>query len=253
MRTTATIAAFFDLDGTLLPAPSLETRFLQYLIAQRQLRTSSILKWALRAAQPSQLSNFAANKTYLEGLPEFLAASWRESIVSQVSSRGALRFFEDGLARIAWHQSQNHRVFLVSGTLAPLASQILRFLPGEIGVIATELATDSFSSTWTGELAGEHMVGFAKLRAMLELANEHQLDLRASYAYGDSASDCAMLEAVGHPQTVNPSRRLARVARRSGWAIHNWKLAKDPATASQAKLIPITRGVRPAVAEEHSR
>jgi HAD superfamily hydrolase (TIGR01490 family) len=249
----AAIGAFFDLDGTLLPAPSLEARFLRYLISEQVLKVSSAWRFVRRAAQPSQFGKFAANKAHLKGLPESLAVSWAESSCLQDSSCGTLRFFEDGLARIAWHQSQNHQVFLMSGTLAPLASQILHLLPGGIALAATELAKDSFSSRWTGELAGEHMVGFAKLRAMIALAGEHHIALGASYAYGDSLSDGAMLEAVGHAEAVNPARRLAHVARRRGWAIHNWKLAKDPAAASQAKLIPITRGVRPAAAEEHSR
>ena len=251
MSRAGSIGAFFDLDGTLLPAPSLETRFLKYLVSQRLVRVSSVLKWAWRATQPGQFGKFPTNKTYLTGLPESVAASWAESTCAQDSSPETLRFFEEGLARIAWHQAQNHRVFLVSGTLAPLASQLLRFLPGEIGVMATELATDSFSSMWTGELAGEHMVGFAKMRAMLTLAADHQIDLRASYAYGDSVSDRAMLEAVGHPEAVNPSGRLAQIARQHGWTISNWKLAKGQASSAQPRLIPIMRRAGRAAVEEH--
>jgi HAD superfamily hydrolase (TIGR01490 family) len=253
MITAGSIGAFFDLDGTLLPAPSLETRFLKYLVSQRLVRVSSVLKWVWRATQPGQFGKFAANKTYLSGLPESVAASWAESTCAQDSSPETLRFFEEGLARIAWHQAQNHRVFLISGTLAPVASQLLRFLPGEIRVMATELATDSFSSMWTGELAGEHMVGFAKLRAMLALANEYQVNLRSSYAYGDSPADRPMLEAVGHPEAVNPSARLARVARQRGWTISNWTLAKGGPNKVQGKLIPITRRAGLMALAERSR
>jgi alcohol-forming fatty acyl-CoA reductase len=251
MRRAGSIGAFFDLDGTLLPAPSLETRFLKYLILQRMLRRSSVLKWVLRATQPGQIGKFPLNKTYLTGLRESVAASWAETIYAQDSSYRTLRFFDEGLARIVWHQAQKHRVFLVSGTLAPLASQLRRFLPGEIEVMATELATDSFSSMWTGELAGEHMVGFAKMRAMLTLAADQQIDLRASYAYGDSVSDRAMLEAVGHAEAVNPAGRLAQIARQHGWTISNWKLAKGQASSAQPKLIPTMRHARRAAVEEH--
>ena len=45
------------------------------------------------------------------------------------------------------------------------------------------------------------------------------LDLSASYAYTDSASDLPMLEAVGHPVAVNPDAKLERHARRNGWPI----------------------------------
>jgi HAD superfamily hydrolase (TIGR01490 family) len=262
MRTGTSIAAFFDLDGTLLPGPSLEVRFLNFLLAQRLLRASSVWKWMVRSAQRAQLGNFGANKKYLEGLPESCAADWAEFSFQQDALAATPRFFAEGLARIAWHQSQNHRVFLISGTLAPVASELLRFLPGEIGLVATGLATCLSCSprmdfelaprVWTGELAGEHMVGYAKSRAMVALAARHRLDLRACYAYGDSLSDCAMLEIVRNPEAVNPSLRLARVARRRGWPISRWKQTSAPVDRAQAKLIPITRGVRIMAVEKHS-
>jgi alcohol-forming fatty acyl-CoA reductase len=262
MTRAASIGAFFDLDGTLLPPPSLEARFLKYLLARRLVRPFSVWKWMARAAQPSQFERLAANKKYLEGLAETLAAQWAEYAFEQDSSSGVPRFFKAGLARIAWHQSQNHRVFLISGTLAPLASQLLPLLPGEIGLVATKLVTCLTSSplrnfelaprAWTGELAGEHMVGYAKSRAMVALAARHRLDLSASYAYGDSLSDRSMLEMVGTPEAVNPSLRLAHVARRNAWAISRWTLTGAPRNSAQAKLIPITRVAGAAVVEKHS-
>jgi phosphoserine phosphatase len=262
MRTAGTIAAFFDLDGTLLPPPSLEARFVKYLLTQRLMRPSSVWRWMARSAQPTQFSKLASNKKYLEGIPESCAASWAAATFAEGFLAGAPQFFNEGLARIAWHQSQNHRVFLVSGTLAPLASQLLRFFPGEIGLIATKLATCLSTSPrmdfelapriWTGELASEHMVGYAKSRAIVALAVRQRLDLSASYAYGDSLSDRSMLEIVGNPEAVNPSLRFAHVARRNGWRISRWRLTSAPRNSAQAKLIPITRVAGAAVVEKHS-
>jgi alcohol-forming fatty acyl-CoA reductase len=261
MKTAGAIAAFFDLDGTLLAPPSLEARFLKYLLAQKMLRASSVWRWVARSAQLSKFGKLGENKKYLEGIPESCAVSWAEDTFGEGLSSRAPRFFEEGLARIAWHQSQHHRVFLVSGTLAPLASQLLRFLSGEIGLVATRLAMGLSSSPcvdfelapriWTGELASEHIVGYAKSRAMVALAARHRLDLSASYAYGDSLSDRSMLEIVGNPEAVNPSLRLARVARRRGWGISRWKLTSSPCKEARAKLIPITR-VAGAAVEKHS-
>ena len=45
-------------------------------------------------------------------------------------------------------------------------------------------------------------------------------------AYADSASDLAMLEAVGFPVAVNPEARLAAIARRRGWHVEHWAKAK---------------------------
>jgi phosphoserine phosphatase len=70
-----------------------------------------------------------------------------------------------------------------------------------------------------------HMVGEPKRDCLLALAKQHDLNLNLSYAYGDSSADCAMLECVGHPEAVNPVRRLARAARKRGWTVSRWNLA----------------------------
>ena len=65
---------------------------------------------------------------------------------------------------------------------------------------------------------GPFVYGKGKVEAMRRFADEHEIDLAASCAYSDSASDLPMLRAVGHPVVVNPDRPLARDrrARRAG-------------------------------------
>lgn len=253
MSSRQTIAAFFDLDGTLLPAPSVECRFVRYLLSRRRLGASNIARWLLHGASsflhgPRQAVE--QNKFYLAWLPISLAGDWGDSIAFDCSNlKPGFEIFREGLNRIAWHQSRDHRVFLVSGTLAPLARVVAAVLPGRVEAAATELkildkahsadqplangADDAVrvfpvnqtSAVWTGELAGTHMVGKAKLRALRALATQYHLDLGSSYAYGDSIADCAMLESVGHPEVVNPSRSMAFVARKRGWPVSRWALA----------------------------
>ena len=61
---------------------------------------------------------------------------------------------------------------------------------------------------------------------LADYAAAHGLALDESVAYADSASDLAMLEAVGFPVAVNPETRLAAIARRRGWHVEHW--AKAP-------------------------
>jgi phosphoserine phosphatase len=244
------IAAFFDLDGTLLAPPSLEWRFIRYLLRSDQLGVSNILHWLSQAGRSRARGlrqAVLANKQYVAGLAESLVADWADALEKADSGLSRLRLFDEGLDRIEWHQSQNHLVFLVSGTLAPLATCVASRIRGKVGAIATELAVStgtrpapdgcaeaarsgkaevfsekSHPPIWTGQLAGEHMVGAAKCRALRSLAARHDLDLTKCYAYGDSWADRAMLEAVGHPQAVNPSRLLAHFARKQGWPVSRW-------------------------------
>ena len=56
----------------------------------------------------------------------------------------------------------------------------------------------------------------------LQLGADEGIDLDASYAYSDSATDLPMLEVVGHPVAVNPDRELARVARERAWEVRQF-------------------------------
>jgi phosphoserine phosphatase len=119
-------------------------------------------------------------------------------------------------------------LFIVSGTLAPLARVVARRLAAlvsaEIEVCATELAVaPGAARIWNGRIRGEHMSGGAKLRAVRTLAERYGLNLARSYAYGDSSGDLQTLEGVGNAVAVNPTRRLARVARKRGWQTYAWK------------------------------
>jgi putative phosphoserine phosphatase/1-acylglycerol-3-phosphate O-acyltransferase len=67
------------------------------------------------------------------------------------------------------------------------------------------------------------MTGLAKARAVWRYAEDHGVDLSRSYAYGDQNADLPMLDTVGHPVAVNPSARLARIARENGWETVRWR------------------------------
>jgi HAD superfamily hydrolase (TIGR01490 family) len=245
------IAAFFDIDGTLLGAPSLERRFFAALRTQHAIPSRNYLLWlahSLRLVPRGIQTILYANKMYLRGLD---APGSTDTLVRAGSSQGqaaasvhltcltSLAFFPAALDQAAWHASTHHAIILVSGTLAPLAHQVAlaltvhlatRNLPAQIGVCATRL--EKIDSCYTGRIAGEAMFGQAKAQAIHQIAAERNFDLRRCYAYGDTNKDRWMLGAVGRPAAVNPSRELERVARLNDWPVLRWKLSSlaQPAT-----------------------
>ena len=62
-----------------------------------------------------------------------------------------------------------------------------------------------------------------KARAVAALADQWHLDLTQCWAYGDSAKDREMLEAVGKPAAVNPTWKLARMALKRDWPVWRWR------------------------------
>jgi phosphoserine phosphatase len=123
---------------------------------------------------------------------------------------------------------------IVSGTLEPLAKAAARALEAELAsrgfavrirVCATQL--EEGLGRWTGRIAGEAMFREAKARAVKRLAQEMHLDLAQCWAYGDSVNDRWMLADIGKPVAVNPSRQLARIARKRGWPVLRWNQARS--------------------------
>ncbi|HKD51349.1 MAG TPA: HAD-IB family phosphatase [Candidatus Acidoferrum sp.] len=241
------VAAFFDLDGTLLPLPPLEQKFFGMLRDRREIPSVNYFLWfaeALKMLPRGIRAVRHANKMYLRGVQSLEESGARKHGDSRAHASGPTgegrpsmppkhnprwpvpQFFGDGVERVAWHARQGHFIVMVSGTLERLARAAARALEIELAargvtagirVCATKL--EEKNGIWTGRILGEAMYGKAKARAMLTLAEEMNLDLSQSWAYGDSAEDRWMLASVGNPAAVNPTPKLARIARRQGWPV----------------------------------
>jgi HAD superfamily hydrolase (TIGR01490 family) len=118
----------------------------------------------------------------------------------------------------AWeHQDAGRQVYICTAATQEMA-QLLSTVLGFDGGLGTELEEDA-DGVLTGRLVGPFNYGEGKPVRMRELARAKGIDLAASWAYSDSASDLPMLRAVGHPVAVNPDAELARVAQAEGWEV----------------------------------
>jgi HAD superfamily hydrolase (TIGR01490 family) len=127
------------------------------------------------------------------------------------------RVYPRMLALAHGHQDDGRRAFIVTAASQELAEVLGRVLALD-GGIGSQLG-EVVDGVYTGRPAGLFVYGAEKARAIEELARREGIDLGASYAYSDSASDLPMLRVVGHPVAVNPDRELARVAREQGWEV----------------------------------
>jgi HAD superfamily hydrolase (TIGR01490 family) len=245
------IAAFFDLDGTLVALPSLERKFFQRLRNSRAIHAKNYLLWLAETVRllPRGINGILqGNKMYLrevriiDGCDERSGkacsrhedghqAGGRASASARSNTRLPVPLFlGQGVEQVTWHAKQEHEIVLVSGTLEPLARGAGRELEAQLAqrgirvtirVMATRL--EEKDGRWTGRILGEAMFGEAKAHAARWLAEEMRFDLERCYAYGDSLSDRWLLESVGRAAAVNPSSDLASIARKRGWARLNWE------------------------------
>jgi HAD superfamily hydrolase (TIGR01490 family) len=245
------VAAFFDVDGTLVALPSLERRFFRILRYRREIPAKNLFLWlgeALRLIPRGTSAILQSNKLYLRGLQIVDECGERDGEVSSWHKDGhqakgqasapprcnprlpVPRFFAQAIERVAWHARQGHQIVLQSGTLEPLARAAAQAMAVELGlrgitvkirVCATRL--EGMDGKWTGRILGEAMFGEAKARAAKQLAEDLQLDLERCYAYGDSLNDRWLLAMVGNPAAVNPSNDLASLAQTFGWPVVHWE------------------------------
>jgi fatty acyl-CoA reductase len=131
------------------------------------------------------------------------------------------RSFPDGFARVRAHRAAGHRTLLITGALDFIIDPIRPLFDD---IICAEM--ESHDGRLTGHLTTLPPIGEARALVLADYAVQHGLSLEESVAYADSASDLAMLEAVGFPVAVNPESRLSAIARRRGWHVEHWAKAE---------------------------
>jgi HAD superfamily hydrolase (TIGR01490 family) len=228
-------AAFFDIDGTLVPEPSLERRLFRELQRRSAIPLVNYVRWgaeALRLLPRGLAAVTQGNKRYLHGLRV-------EEVLDAVEP---VAFFEEGVARVEWHARRGDAIILVTGMIKPLARVVAmaleceleaRGMEGEVLVSATRL--EEHTGTFTGRVLGEANFGEAKRKAIATFARAMQIHLRESHAYGNTLRDQPMLETVGHAHAVNPGREFAQLANLCDWAIWRWHHEKESSAKNSLK------------------
>ena len=218
-RLNSQIAAFFDVDNTVLPGEASEVRFFRWLwrrgiVGWPEARAS--VAWLARHLPAFSLHPLRERKLYLAGKPaqviEPLGEEFcREQLCPCVSP--------DAMQKIEHHRQAGHAVILLTGSLdfliEPIAGalQVDRCFAGSL---------EQMNGVYTGRLVPPLPYGEGKRELVEALAQDLALELSACYAYGDSPGDLAVLQAVGHPTVVNPIRGMTRIARQQNWPIVEW-------------------------------
>jgi HAD superfamily hydrolase (TIGR01490 family) len=219
-QTGTQVAAFFDLDNTLLPGEASEVRFFRSLWRRKvvgwpELKASA--KWLLRHLPALSLQPLRERKIYLAGKPaqviEPLGEEFcREELCPVVAA--------DGMRRMEEHRRAGHRIVLITGSLDFLVQPIAEALRVDRSIAA---ALEQVEGLYTGRLVAPLPYGEEKRALIQRLAEELDLDLAACFAYGDSPGDIEILKAVGHPMVVNPIRGMSGFAARQRWPIVHWR------------------------------
>ncbi|MFC5382362.1 HAD-IB family hydrolase [Aquipuribacter nitratireducens] len=229
---TARVAAFFDLDKTLLAASST-------FALSRGLRRRGLLPPHTAARSAVAHASYmvrGADHVQMERMRDLLTelvAGWDRAVVEEVVAEALddvvlPLVYPEAAELVRWHQEYGRDVVVVSSG----AQEVVGPIGDAIGATLTVGSTlEVVDGRYTGRI--EHYTyGPAKAEVLRRLAAERGYDLAACYAYSDSATDLPMLEAVGRPHAVNPGRRLTEHAETAGWPV----LTLTPPAAAVRRL-----------------
>jgi HAD superfamily hydrolase (TIGR01490 family) len=196
-------AAFFDLDRTVMAGAS-TWHFGVAALRRGMYKRRSLVRDAWKALafrrRGSTDEGAEALRAQMLGAVRGLRRGDMDALVPDVLGPILTRVHRDVYLRILEHERAGVTTYL--------------YMTG--GALATVAAVDE-AGVYTGELVGPFCYGAGKRAAIEQEAARAGLDLLASYAYSDSASDLPMLEAVGYPVAVNPDGDLQAVARARAW------------------------------------
>ena len=210
--------AFFDFDKTLIEkdSPSLGIR---YLWERRLISLPYILK--VMAANVFYQRHLLSD----EAMARVLISFYRNKPFAPFDA-GSQEYYEQVIKphlapnitrRVMDHKEKGHTLILISAGLRYLLKPVAKDL-GFHHLICTDLEVGP-DGILTGRTIGPICSDKRKRELAKKLADDLDLDLSASFAYGNHQSDIPLLDLVGHAHAVEPTEQLRKTALEKGWPI----------------------------------
>ena len=220
MSDPANIAAFFDIDCTVLEVNS-GTKWIGY-----QWKSGQLSAWHLAQAL-MWVAQYRFGLLDYEAMARKVLARYAGDEVAPIYEEVALWFDREirwaitaeARVKVEEHRAAGHELVLLTSATPFLSKPVAEALD-VAHVLCTKLEIVD------GKLTGKHespaCYGAGKVTHAEAFAVAHDIDLDASFFYTDSVSDLPMLLRVGEPRVVNPDPRLRREATTRGWSSEVW-------------------------------
>ena len=209
--------AFFDLDKTLLSINSGSV-----LVREAYKRGIMSISDLLNAIFLSLLYKFHLRDTslivsgmgrWLKGVTLYEMDALAEHVVNERLIK-AIR--PEIFSEITIHRENNAEIVILSSAIVQICKPV-GFYIGADNIICTEMET--LDGVFTGRAENKFCFEDEKRIRLIQYCEMRNYNLSEAFYYGDSISDLAALEVVGHPVCVQPDRRLSRISYKNGWRI----------------------------------
>ncbi|MBC5629291.1 HAD-IB family hydrolase [Clostridium sp. NSJ-6] len=204
------IAAFFDIDGTIY-REGLITEVFKKIIKYELVDEE---KW-YNEVRPAYLlwdKRQGDYDTYLLKMVDIYVEAIKgiskeqiEHVAKKVIEQKGDRVYTFSRERIKWHQDQGHIVIAISGSPYELVKEMSQKY--NMDDFKGTIYKSDENNNYTGDVI-PMWDSESKQKALLEMKEKYDIDLSASYAYGDTAGDYTMFKLVGIPYAINPTKEL---------------------------------------------
>ena len=143
-------------------------------------------------------------ETYVDALKNY-SKSDMDFIARRVIELKGDRVYKYTRDRLKYHLDKGHKVIIISGSPDFLVGKMAEkygvkdFRGSEYIIDENGIFTGEVKPMWDAK---------NKKRVIKQYCEEYSIDLKKSYAYGDTTGDFTMFKQVGNAIAINPARRL---------------------------------------------
>jgi len=224
---TDRVAAFFDMDGTLLSSNVIESylwmRLRELHGSERVVEIGRVAARLPALVRAERRERSAFLRAVYRDYAGARLADLEEIVDEDLASHVLSRLSPEAVRRVREHRAAGQRTILVTGAIRPLTRPLAALFDH---IEAADLAVDD-DGICTGYLDASPLVGESRAAWMRHWAQSNDIDLSSSFAYADSHSDLPLLQVVGNPVVVRPDVALYRHAKKNRWPIVDWSSSRS--------------------------
>ena len=210
------IAAFFDIDGT-IHRNSLLIEHFKLLLKYEYI---NVMSWEGKVKEKfSRWENRTGDyddyleelvEIYVEALKNFSKADM-DFLAKRVIELKGDKVYKYTRDRLLYHTKSGHEVIIISGSPDFLVSKMAErygvedYRASIYEVDENGIFTGNVIPMWDAK---------SKQKAITDFCKKYDIDLKKSYAYGDTTGDLTMFKNVGNAIAINPAKKLLQKIKR---------------------------------------